>query len=90
MALLDAMAGEVPVVVTDVGGNPEIVEAGGTGWVIPSRDTKQLTNVILEATGNPDKGKQFAMAGRKRFEELFTFDRMIGEYRRVYGEMVKL
>ena len=88
MALLDAMAGSVPVVVTEVGGNPEIVQAGVSGWVIPSRDTAQLTSAILETAGNPDKAKQFAAAAKRRFEERFTFDRMISEFRRVYREMM--
>ena len=88
MALLEAMAGEVPVAVTDVGGNPEIVEANKTGWVIPSGDTEQLTNVILEAATNPQLANQYATAGKQRFEEKFTFGRMIGEYRRIYQAMV--
>ena len=88
MALLEAMAGEVPIVVTDVGGNPEIVAANKTGWVIPSRDTEQLTKVIIEAATNPQLANQYAAAGKQRFEEEFTFDRMIEDYRKVYYEMM--
>ena len=42
MALLEAMAGGVPVAVTAVGGNPEVVLSDHTGWVVPSDSVRDL------------------------------------------------
>jgi glycosyltransferase involved in cell wall biosynthesis len=88
MALLDAMAGGIPSIVTEVGGNPEIVKKWETGWVIPSRDTGQLVNVIHEAVSQPEKAAKFAAAGMHRFTEHFTFERMVEQYRRMYYELM--
>ena len=87
MALLEALGNGVPVAVTAVGGNPEIVLAGQTGWVVPSRATAALTAAILEAAQDAPLRERFAEAGRRRFEEHFTFGRMIESYREVYCSM---
>ncbi len=87
MALLEAMAAGVPAAVTAVGGNPEVVLAGLSGWVIPSEDTAALVDAILAAARDPAVCERYARAGRHRFEEHFTFPRMIGRYRTLYRSM---
>lgn len=87
MALLEAMAAGVPVAVTAVGGNPEIVLDGGTGWVVPSDSVERLTAAILDAARDGVKRVRLGAAGRERFEARFAFDRMIEAYRRCYREL---
>ena len=84
MALLEAMATGVPVVVTDVGGNPEIVINGETGWVVPSNSVEALSQAILDAISDAPKRRRFGVAAKRRFEDRFAFDRMIENYRRLY------
>ena len=88
MALLEAMASGVPAAVTAVGGNPEIVIAGETGWVVPSGAVAALTSAILEASHDPALRSEFGHAGRQRFEENFTFERMLECYRELYRSMM--
>jgi glycosyltransferase involved in cell wall biosynthesis len=88
MALLEAMASGVPVAVTEVGGNPEIVLANQTGWTIPSESSEALTNVIINAVTEPDTRRRFGLAGQRRFEDHFTMDRMIGAYRERYMQLL--
>jgi glycosyltransferase involved in cell wall biosynthesis len=88
MALLEAVRSSVPVAVTAVGGNPEIVKEGETGWVVPSGDIGSLTAVVLAAAGDPERCRGLARAGLCRFEEQFTFERMIAAYRRVYQSLL--
>lgn len=88
MALLEAMAAGVPVVVTAVGGNPEVVIEGKTGWVVPSNSMEALTAAMLEAVNHPRKRQALAHAGQRCFEEHFTFGRMIEAYRQIYHEML--
>lgn len=88
MALLEAMAAGVPVVVTAVGGNPEVVTEGKTGWVVPSNSMEALTAAMLEAVNHPRKRQTLARAGQRCFEERFTFGRMIEAYRQIYHEML--
>lgn len=89
MALLEAIASGVPVAVTDVGGNPEVVVNGKTGWVVPSGSTDALSAVIVECIENARKRQEFAAAGQSRFEALFTFDRMIDNYREQYRSLLE-
>jgi len=88
MALLEAIAAGVPVAVTAVGGNPEIVIGGETGWVVPSGDVDSLTGAILEASGDAARRGRLAGAGKQRFEERFTFERMIARYRELYRSLI--
>ncbi len=88
MALLEAMAAGVPVAVTAVGGNPEVVLSDRTGWVVPSESVSALTAALLDAVGNPQKRQMFAYAGQQRFEEYFSFDGMIAAYRRIYRDLL--
>lgn len=88
MALLEAMAAGIPVAVTDVGGNPEIVEKDRTGWVIPSGDLEGLVTAILEAGQNRALTHSYAEAGRDRYMKHFTFDRMLGHYQRIYHDLL--
>ncbi|MCL4182503.1 MAG: glycosyltransferase [Burkholderiaceae bacterium] len=87
MALLEAVAAGVPVAVTGVGGNGEIVDADRTGWVVPSGDVQALSAVFREALARPDLARRMADAGRRRFEERFTFRHMLDAYRALYEEL---
>ena len=88
LALLEAMAVAVPVVVTDVGGNPEIVMRGTTGWVVPSQSAESLAAAIREALADSEKTRKFSGQGKSRIAELFTFERMIERYREIYAELL--
>jgi glycosyltransferase involved in cell wall biosynthesis len=88
IALLEAMAAGVAVAVTEVGGNPEIVVNGATGWTIPSGSIEALTAVILDAAQNPAERDRLARAGQQRFSEHFSWARMIDAYRERYVELL--
>ncbi len=88
MALLEAMAAGVPVAVTAVGGNPEVVAGGQTGWVVASGSVEELTSAILDAAACPRKAFEFGGAGQKRYEEKFTREKMLQSYRMIYGELL--
>lgn len=88
MAVLEAMSVGVPVALTAVGGNTEVVIGGETGWLVPSGSVEELTRVILEAATDSPKRQKYAAAGRRRFEECFQLERMIASYRRQYRELL--
>jgi len=90
MALLEAMMAGVPVAVTRVGGNPEIVVDGESGWVVPSNSVDALTAAIVESAGNTQKRQRIAEAGKRRFESQFAFDRMIESYRKQYRTLLTM
>jgi glycosyltransferase involved in cell wall biosynthesis len=88
MALLEAMGFGVPVAVTRVGGNPEVVTDGETGWLVKSGDVQGLTRVIAQAASDEPLRRARAAAARRRYVENFSFDRMLDAYRQRYAEML--
>jgi glycosyltransferase involved in cell wall biosynthesis len=56
----------VPVVATQVGGLPDLIKHGETGWLVPPRSPARLAEAILEALGDPDRARTLACAGRER------------------------
>ena len=89
MALLEAMASGVPVVVTDVGGNPEIVEDERVGWVVPSDDFEALAGVIRQAGNDREAARSIGESGQRHVVENFSFSRMIDRYKAYYAEILE-
>jgi L-malate glycosyltransferase len=86
-SLLDAMAFARPVVATRAGGIPEAVEDGATGTVVPPRDPPALAAALLALLGDTARREALGRAGRQRFEERFTADRMVDATLAVYAEV---
>ena len=86
-SVLDAMAFGLPVVATAAGGIPEAVEDGVSGRVVPPRDPSVLADALAEVLGNEARRRALGAAGRRRFLELFTTDRMVEETVRVLEEV---
>ncbi len=86
--LLDAMAFGRPVVGTAAGGIPEAVEEGVTGRVVPARNPGALAQALLELLDHPERARDMGLAGRRRFEEKFSAERMVTETLAVYGEVL--
>lgn len=84
VALLEAMSAGVPVAVTDVGGNPEIVTGPEVGWVVESGDTVALAEVIARAASSPEVRAAHAQAALAQFQMRFSFSQMIARYRAIY------
>jgi L-malate glycosyltransferase len=85
-SLLDAMSFGLAVVATAAGGIPEAVEDGLTGRVVPVQDPRALAEAIVGLLADPARRDAMGLAGRRRFEERFTAERMVAETLRVYEE----
>lgn len=90
-AVLEAMAAGLPVVATAVGGTPELVVDGVTGFLVPPGDPAALAGAVAELLRLPaEKRKEMGQAGRRRVEENFTIDRMVRAYEDLYTECLAL
>ena len=87
MTLLEAMASTKPCIATDVGGNPEIVLKNTTGFIIPSNDEHTLADVVIKLMQDNKLSTKMGIAGRKRFEQMFTAVKMTAEYQKLYDEL---
>jgi glycosyltransferase involved in cell wall biosynthesis len=72
-AILEAMAQGIPPVVTNVGGMPELVEDGVSGFVVPPRDPDALRDALRRLAGDADLRRRFGDASRARVEGPFHF-----------------
>jgi len=86
--VLDAMAFARPVVATAAGGIAESVADGVTGRLVAPRDDAALAQALLEVLGDAARAEAFGRAGRQRFEERFSADRMVEETLAVYKELM--
>jgi glycosyltransferase involved in cell wall biosynthesis len=88
-ALLEAMAVGRPVVATDVGGNPEVVVDGETGFVVPPADPDRLAAAILKLLQAPDMAREMGAAGRQRVCEEYRVDVMVRRIENLYDSLLK-
>jgi glycosyltransferase involved in cell wall biosynthesis len=87
-SILEAMRAGLPVIASDVGGCKESVEEGVTGYLVPKEDPEALAERLRELTDSPDLRTRMGRAGRKSYEENFTFEAMYRKTRGVYREIV--
>jgi glycosyltransferase involved in cell wall biosynthesis len=83
----EAMGCEVPVVASDAGGLPEVVENGVTGLVVPRGDSTALAQAIRSLLANPQLRRQMGQAGRARALRLFDWDRSAEQFEELYREI---
>lgn len=88
VTLIEAMSAKLPIVSTNVGGVPEVVIAGETGWTAPAGDDQQLAQLILRLLADPDESRAMAVAGFRRAEEMFSEQQMHDAYAALYEEML--
>lgn len=85
--LLEAMAAEKPVVATAVGGNPEAVADGETGFIVASRSPQALATAIETLVLDPSLRIQMGAAGARRVREHFTVEAMVRRHAELYAEL---
>jgi L-malate glycosyltransferase len=89
ITILEAMAANIPVVATAVGGTPEVLPTADAGGVlVPSRDSQRLASAIVSLERDNSTRAAIANAGRRRLESAFTIDRMVGDYMRTYRRLL--
>lgn len=84
MALLEAMAAGKPIVATRVGGNPELIEEGKTGMLVPAEDAAELAAALIEMLREPTTLHLFGKTGAIRVQRNFSTDRMSNQYADLY------
>jgi glycosyltransferase involved in cell wall biosynthesis len=84
MVALEAMERARPVVAAGIGGLAEIVVDGETGFVVPPVEAEPLAAAILRLVRDPELGRAFGRAGRRRALESFTQNRCTARTEELY------
>jgi glycosyltransferase involved in cell wall biosynthesis len=85
VVLLEALRFERPVIASDLGGIPDIVEHERTGLLVPPGDPAILGSAIESLARNPDRARQMALRGRQVARDRFGWDRVLESTSRVYA-----
>ncbi len=80
MVILEAMLNKVPVVATKVGGMPELIEDGKTGFIVEPGNPDMIADRVLYLLENHDKSKKFGLNGYNRLLSNFTSQTMTKKY----------
>ncbi len=88
VTLLEAMAAGKAIIASRVGGNPQVVVEGESGFLFKPGDSQELAQKMVYLLGNAPLRKQMGEQGRKRVEELFSGSRMVKEYEGLYHEIL--
>jgi N-acetyl-alpha-D-glucosaminyl L-malate synthase BshA len=86
LSALEAMACEVPVISSSVGGLPELQVHGETGYIAEIGDVDRMARYAVELLTNDSKRARFGAAGRSRAVELFDTQKIITHYEAYYEE----
>jgi glycosyltransferase involved in cell wall biosynthesis len=84
LAILEAMAHGLPVVATAVSGNPEAVEDGVSGLLVPPEDSERLAEALIRLLADADLRRELGEAGRARLAASFGRERVTRAYVGVY------
>jgi len=86
--ILEAMASGLPLIATRVGGNPELVDEGINGQLVPPADADALTRAICVYAEDAALVRRHGQAGLAKVTECFGWDRCVESYLSVYDELL--
>ncbi len=83
--IAEGMAHSKPVVATRVGGIPELISDGATGYLVERGDTKAMSENLLQLLADPVRRKRMGEAGRETVSEKFDLRKNVAQLVRSYG-----
>ncbi len=89
LSLLEAQAAGLPAVVTNVGGNPEVVLEGVNGFLAASDNEKEVADKIYLLYQDKNLRKTLSTNAHNRVRELFSLENMVNQYQNLYYTLVK-
>ncbi len=89
LVIIEAMEFALPVISTHEGGIPDVVIDGETGFLVPQQNAAALAEKIEILIKKPELRLQMGMAGKKRFEQLFTLERFENRLSDILKQAIK-
>jgi len=89
-AAVESLLCGVPTIASEVGGLPDVVRNGETGWLVPPKAPAALAAAILDALGNEERARERARNGQKLVAELFDVRRTSAEVASIYQQLLEM
>jgi len=89
VSLLEAMASQLPVIVTDIEGNREWVKNGVNGFIIPTKNPKALAERLLQLLDNDEIIKKFGSTNRIIVEKKASYEQEMNKMEATYAHLKK-
>jgi glycosyltransferase involved in cell wall biosynthesis len=87
LAVLEAMAAGLPVVATAVGGLPNLIDDGKTGFLVPSGDENAMRDRLRALRADPALARAVGERGRTLARARYSREQMVSRYLSLYAEM---
>jgi colanic acid/amylovoran biosynthesis glycosyltransferase len=87
VAIMEAMSCQTPVLATNAGGVPEMIEHGVNGFLVPPKDSSALAQAIMHLANDPILAERLARAGRTKIVQRFSSNVSASELSRLLKEM---
>jgi glycosyltransferase involved in cell wall biosynthesis len=88
ITILESMSFGIPLVVTAVGGNPELVRDGESGFLVPPKDVTSFADAVVRVLRDPALASRFGRAGRAVVERDFALDTVAERYAELYRDVL--
>ena len=85
--IMEAMAAALPVVSTAIGGVPEMVQDGTTGFLLPEHQPGALGDILSRLLSDPALRHSLGNAGRERATRLFALDQTVQTLRALFQQL---
>lgn len=89
MVLIEAMACRTPVIGTNIGGIPEVIEDGIDGFLVPTKDSNALALAISKIMANKELATRMGQCGEAKVREKFTWDTRVALTKEVFASCLK-
>ncbi|MBB5173576.1 N-acetyl-alpha-D-glucosaminyl L-malate synthase BshA [Texcoconibacillus texcoconensis] len=86
LTILEAMACRLPVIGTDIGGIPEVIEDDENGYIVPLGDTRQVAEKTLSLFQDEEKRQEMGRKAELRTATVFAQEEIVAQYERVYHQ----